>query len=85
MNFLGLSVILNLLVATEMGYFVYTDLLFNTSVTMSEYGHSALNIHRAHSTDILRSTQFCVSRRKMVAFPAFFPINVENCALSSIC
>ena len=56
MNFLGLSVILNLLVATEMGYFVYTDLLFNTSVTMSKYGHSALNIRRTYSTDILRYT-----------------------------
>ena len=55
-------------------------------VTMSKYGHSALNIRRAYSTDILWYTYFCASRRKVVVFPAFFfPTNVENCALSSIC
>ena len=35
---------------------------------MSKYGHSALNIRRAYSTD---PAVFCVSRKKMVVFPAF--------------
>ena len=61
------------------------NIIIQHIVTMSKYGHSALNIRRAYSMYILPYTSFCVSRRKMVVFPAFFPINVEDCALSSMC
>ena len=50
-------------------------------VTMFKYGHSALNIRRAYSTDILRSVYaiLCVAEKN-----GSFSIKVENCALSSM-
>ena len=44
-------------------------------VTMSTYGHSALNIRRASQVNRYPAIYviLCVSWRKMVVFPVFFP------------
>ena len=41
-------------------------------VTVSKYGHSALNIPRAYSTGILRCALYCLSRRKRGGFSSCF-------------
>ena len=41
--------------------------------TMSKYGHSALNISRAYSTDIVDIRNFVHRKEKIVVFSAFFP------------
>ena len=57
-------------------------------VTMSKYGHSALNIRRTYSTLIYPAIYviLCVAEKNS-SFSSFFffSINVENCALSSMC
>ena len=52
---------------------------------MSTYGHSALNICRAYSTDTCDIRNFVCRGEKWYFSGFFFPINVENCALSSMC
>ena len=47
--------------------------------TMSKYGHSALNISRAYSTDIVDIRNFVYRKEKIVVFSALgFVINVLN-------
>ena len=70
---------------------IISQFLIQHILTMSKYGHSELNIRRCvlNADDILLYRPIyvilCVAEKNDRFFQLSFPINVENCALSSVC